>query len=230
MQAIILAGGFGSRLRSEVSDVAKPMAPIGDRPFLEILLLKLASQNIRHVVLSVGYLADSIKDYFGSHFSGMSISYCLESYPLGTGGAIKTCLEDSPSELSLVLNGDSFLDFNLTSMLAFYNKHSSLVLAGKFMDDISRYGAMVTDENKRLIAFKEKGEVSPGLINAGCYLIGQDLFHSYKLPTSFSFESDFLSPNLFMLNAHVFCCDGQFIDIGIPEDFKRAQNFPFFVS
>lgn len=224
MRAIILAGGFGQRLQTILPDTPKPMAPIRSKPFLAHLLEYLAKQGVTHVILSVHYLRDSIRDYFQSHYHGITIDYAEEDEPLGTGGAILYALSQvGGNEPVFILNGDTFVKINYSKM---YNQHLfnqvSMTMALRHIDNCVRYGKVIT-ENQTVIAFKEKGEVGPGLINAGVYLIHPDLFTLFTLPKQFSFESDFLYPFVHIIRPQVFMTEDYFIDIGVPEDYARAQ-------
>ncbi len=223
MKAIILAGGMGTRLRSMISDVPKPMAPILDKPFLAYLLQYLQGQGVTKVVLSVYHMREKIEQYFQSSYQGIQIEYAVEEKPLGTGGAIQYALQKMPlDEPVFVLNGDTFLELNYRSM---YNAHLAeqavLSIAVKEMQDCSRYGKAII-ENDLLTGFTEKGEQGGGLINGGVYLLRPSLFSHYALPAVFSFENDFLVPHINILKPRAFLADHYFIDIGVPEDYLRA--------
>jgi D-glycero-alpha-D-manno-heptose 1-phosphate guanylyltransferase len=223
MQAIILAGGFGTRLRSVLPDLPKPMAPIQDKPFLAYLLTYLKSQGITQVILPVHYMAEKIMAYFQSQYAGISIHFIQEDQPLGTGGAIMNALTAYHAANPIfVINGDTFVKLDYQAM---YDQHvhanASMTMALRHVDDASRYGKVIT-QDKRIVEFMEKGEQGPGFINAGVYLIQPDLFAKYHLPQQFSFEQDFLFTHLAEINAEVCIANDYFIDIGIPEDYARA--------
>jgi D-glycero-alpha-D-manno-heptose 1-phosphate guanylyltransferase len=225
MKAIILAGGFGTRLQAAVPDLPKPMAPIADQPFLAYLLRYLKKQGITSVILSVHYLKEKIMDYFNDDFEGLKIDYVIEDEPLGTGGAMLHSLACiSTTEPVFVLNGDTFVKLNYRAM---YNQHQNqetrLTFALREVPDCSRYGSVLTDET-HVIGFKEKDVVGRGLINAGVYLMNSDLFHAYPVSKVFSFEQDFIYPYLSSLRPHYFMAKDYFIDIGIPEDYARANR------
>jgi len=220
MQAIILAGGLGTRLRSVLTDVPKPMAPIHGKPFLAYLIGYLKSQGITEIILSVHYLREQIQDYFKSSYQGVSIRYAIEEEPLGTGGAILHALKlVDPSQPVFVLNGDTFVKLNYQAM--YQEKNNLMAMALRNVPDCSRYG-VVRVENQKVVAFEEQGGHYPGAINAGVYLLSSTLFQSYSLPKSFSFERDFLFPNIATLQPQAFMVEDYFIDIGIPEDYARA--------
>jgi len=226
MQAIVLVGGFGTRLRTVVTDLPKPMAPIQDKPFLAHLLLNLKRHGITNVVLPIHFMGEKIRAYFQSEYAGISIQYAVEEQPLGTGGAIVNALKfiSATDEPVFVLNGDTFLQLDYQAM---YEQHqqtgASLTMALRRIDDCSRYGKVITEDNK-IIKFSEKGEPGPGLINAGVYLIHPQLFSQYQLPSQFSFENEFLFPHLNSIAPRPFLANDYFIDIGIPEDYARAIN------
>jgi D-glycero-alpha-D-manno-heptose 1-phosphate guanylyltransferase len=225
MQAIILAGGFGTRLRSVLADVPKPMAPLHGKPFLAYLLRYLQNQGVRDVILSVHYLREQIEDYFGNAFAGMSIQYAVEDKPLGTGGAIINSLPlVDPSRPFFVLNGDTFLKMDYRAMLLLHHQQGGMLsMALRRVADCSRYGVVMTEED-RVTAFKEQGGSYTGLINAGVYLMNSSLLRSRQFPDQFSFERDFLFPEVTILKPQAFVVDDYFIDIGIPEDYERAMK------
>lgn len=224
MEAIILAGGLGTRLASRLQGLPKPMAPAAGRPFLEILLTQLRRSGCTRVLLSVGHRHTVIQDYFGAAFHGMTLEYAVESVPLGTGGAIRLALAQAREESVLVLNGDSFLDADYADMLRFHSSQGAAVtLAAVHCDDVSRYGG-VTIEDGRIVGFEEKGRSGSGWISAGSYVLARDLVWPAALPEKFSIETDFFMPEVARLRPAAYEVDGFFLDIGIPEDLDRAQT------
>ncbi len=229
MQAIILAGGFGTRLQSVVKDVPKPMADIKNLPFLSYLFTYLKNHNITDVVLSVGYLQQKIVDYFGNSYLGINIKYAIEIEPLGTGGAIVNSLKFvDQNQPVIVLNGDTFLQIDYKKLINFYvQKESDLTIVLRHLKDCSRYGSVKIDDKNHIVSFAEKNVKQDyanesNLINGGIYVINPKLFAKYNLAKSFSFEQEFLSPNLKKINPSGFVVNDYFIDIGIPEDYQRA--------
>lgn len=221
--AIILAGGFGTRLRTVVSDVPKPMAPVAGRPFLDYVLQSLADQGVRRVILSIGYLAHLIESRYAPRYMGMQVVCVHEDRPLGTGGAIRKALSVVESEWALALNGDSWLDMTyMDFMQAAMTSDAPLAMATRMVTDASRYGSCTVREG-RIVAFGEKDNHGPGLINAGVYAIRKDVFERFDLPEAFSFETDFVRQHLPSLTPLSYRADGYFIDIGVPEDYARAQ-------
>lgn len=226
-EAIILAGGFGTRLQSVVFDLPKPMAPVNDKPFLDYQLLYLKHFGIKKVVLSVGHLHPMITLHYGSTFEGMELDYAIENGPLGTGGGIRMAMEKCASKTVLVLNGDSFFDINLNTL---YKQHNTFMadcsLALRKVEDTSRYGTIKQGNNSAIISFKEKnGEAKPGLINAGIYILDKEIYLQKTKPgKKFSIEKDFFEKKIKELNIFGFPYQDYFIDIGIPEDYEKAQN------
>jgi D-glycero-alpha-D-manno-heptose 1-phosphate guanylyltransferase len=225
--AIILAGGFGTRLQSVVNDLPKPMAPINGEPFLNYQLNYLKHYGIKNVILSVGYLAEKIKAYYGYNFNGLEIDYVVEENPMGTGGGIRLALEKCTESLSFVLNGDSFFDVDL---IKFYDLHiqnrSQISLALRKVNNSSRYGTIEKTKENIISSFKEKSGIDhEGIINGGVYLLDKNLYLQ-KTPsaTNFSIEKDFFEKQLSNSLISGFEFEGYFIDIGIPEDYLKAQN------
>jgi len=224
MEAIILAGGLGTRLRSVVADLPKAMAPVAGRPFLEHLLDFLVDAGFASAVLAVGYRADAIRDHFGDRYRGLPLAYSVEGKPLGTGGAIRLAMNQASSPEVFVVNGDTFVDVDFSAMLAAHRgAHARLTIAVHEVPDAARYGALdITGDRVR--GFFEKGRAGSGWINAGVYLLARALLDGEVLPTAFSFESDYLVPNVEALQPLAFPTKGLFIDIGVPEDYARAQS------
>lgn len=225
MDAIILAGGLGTRLREVVPALPKPLAPVAGKPFLAWILQSLAgSGTVTRVILSVGYRAGMIEAAFGSHFAGLELSYMRETEPLGTGGAMRLALANVRGTAALVLNGDSFADFDPQGLVAAHRAGGrSLTVSLASVADVARYGRVQVD-GLSIIDFAEKGGSGPGQINAGIYAMAADLLGDLALPGRFSFETDFLMPRLQMLRPNAYSLGGRFIDIGVPDDYRLAQS------
>lgn len=227
MEAIILAGGLGTRLRSVVPDLPKPMALINDRPFLELLLDYWIEQGVNHFILSVGYKADVIIQHFGNNYRSATLSYAIEESPLGTGGALLAALPLLKQQSDFVLlNGDTFFEVNLLKMQAFHTSHlSNLTIALRRIDhNPKRYTTIILNENAEIIDFVERHEGDNCLINAGVYLINPGLFAELAVSNKvMSFEGDLL-PLLMKQCIYGYEGAGKFIDIGIPEDYLVAQS------
>jgi len=224
MEAIVLAGGLGTRLAARLQGVPKPMAPVAGRPFLEILLNQLDRAGCASVLLSVGHLHQVIQDHFGPSYRGMRLDYVIESVPLGTGGAIRAALPRATADHVLVLNGDTFLLADYAAMMRFHVAEGrELTMAVTHQGNIARYGGVLVEE-RRIIGFQEKGRTGPGWINAGAYVLHRDLQWPVELAERFSFETDFLAPETGHLGPAAYEVDGFFLDIGVPEDLDRAQT------
>lgn len=224
VDALVLAGGFGTRLASVVPDVPKPMAPVCGRPFLELLLGALAAKGVRRAVLSLGHRAEVIERHFGTRWRGIEIVCETEPEPLGTGGAIRRGLARCTTEQVLVVNGDTLLDLELAALVEHGRVVRRPLLVACRVDDTARYGRIEVDEAERLVAFAEKGVAGPGWINSGHYLLPRTLLSDAALPERFSFEAEFVAPRLAEIDLRVFRSHGEFIDIGIPDDYERAQT------
>jgi D-glycero-alpha-D-manno-heptose 1-phosphate guanylyltransferase len=224
--AILLVGGLGTRLQSVVPSTPKPLARVGDAPFLELLVLQLRSQGIRHLVMCTGHLAGQIEDEFGDGGKwGVTIEYSRESQPLGTAGAVKLAERylQMASEF-LVMNGDSFLELDFREFLRFHRGHGGLIsMAVRRVPDAARYGTVQMDTDRRVVGFSEKtGTQAPGIVNGGVYVFNRAVLDNISQGPS-SFEKEVL-PRL--LEGGVFAQEqrGMFIDIGTPEDYARAQT------
>ena len=223
-EAIVLAGGLGTRLRSMVDDVPKALAPVAGRPFLAWLLDALAIQGLRRVVLATGYLGDQVEEALGATWRSMALAYSREARPLGTGGAIALALRRLEGDTCFVLNGDTWLQLNYAMFDAEMKAAGCLLgLALARVDDVTRYGAVHLDR-ARVTGFAEKGASGPGYINAGVYRIARSLADDFPVTGAFSFERDVLVPTAARGDAAAFTQTDGFIDIGVPEDFRRAQS------
>ncbi|EAI4085138.1 D-glycero-D-manno-heptose 1-phosphate guanosyltransferase [Campylobacter jejuni] len=219
MQAIILCGGLGTRLKSIIKDIPKPMAPINDKPFLEFIFEHLKKQGIKEVILAVSYKYEVIQEYFKDEFLGIKIKYSIEKEPLGTGGAIKEALKFVKNK-AYVLNGDTIFNIDLKKLIL---NNSKICLALKQMNDFDRYGTVELDSKNYIKLFKEKEFKKQGLINGGIYLLNKDIFNDFDLQEKFSFE-EFLQENYEKLKAKACIFDDYFIDIGVPEDYILFLN------
>jgi len=224
--AVILAGGFGTRLQPIVSDRPKVLAEISGRPFLAYLLDQLVSAGIRKAVLCTGYMADMVRDCFGDTYNSLRLLYSKEETPLGTGGAIRLALPHISSDVVLVMNGDSYINVGLDIFLDWFfeeNRQAALLLTK--VNNTSRYGRIGLDKNKKIEFFEEKGNNSgSGWINAGIYLINKSLINRIPPHQPYSLEKQFF-PELAGDRLFGFCFEGQFIDIGTPESYAKAEVF-----
>lgn len=223
MEAIILAGGFGTRLSHIVTDVPKPMALVAGKPFLEYILEVLSQNGITKVVMAVGYKSEVIINHFGTKYKNIAIRYSVESKPLFTGGAIKLALKSCLDDDVFIINGDTFFNVDLMQLKEFHKLNKAdLTISTKLMRQFERYGTIESFELK-ITTFREKCRVDEGWINGGIYLIKRDLLESIS-DEVFSFETDFMEKKTEQLNIFEFKSSAYFIDIGIPEDYYKAQN------
>lgn len=223
MEAIILAGGFGTRLAQVVKDMPKPMASVAGKPFLLYLVEDLISQGVERIVMAVCYKKECIMNFFGSCYKGAEILYSVEKAPLYTGGAIRQALEYCKESRVFVFNGDTFFSVDLRKMRAYAEaKRKAAVIAVKEMVDFDRYGKVEVSNTGLVSAFHEKAPCQMGWINGGIYDLMTDCLAGY--PAVFSLEQECFPKLLQVGEIAAFPSQGFFIDIGIPEDYKRAQN------
>jgi D-glycero-alpha-D-manno-heptose 1-phosphate guanylyltransferase len=222
---MILAGGFGTRLRTVLPDLPKCMAPVNGYPFLECMLHFLWQQGIQHIVLSLGYRHQVIMDYVKSHHPDKQIDFVVETEPLGTGGAIAFALQKISAPEVFVLNGDTFFNGKLAKLEAFHHQHQShCSLMLKPMEDAARYGTVVIGQDHRITGFEEKKPGARGLINGGIYLLNKAGFEQVIVSKKFSFETEYLAANLQNSRFYGQVQDEYFIDIGIPASYEKAQQ------
>ena len=218
MEAVVLAGGLGTRLRSVVKDIPKCMAPVAGEPFLSYVLEWLGRYGVSRVVLSVGYLRDEVINWVSGRSFPFEVVFAVEEEPLGTGGAIKYALSKCRERKVVVVNGDTFFPVDLDA-LPF---DAPITVALKPMKSFDRYGAVDLAPDGIITAFREKAPVKEGLINGGVYaLTGLDLG---SMPEKFSFEKDLLEPLSARGRVRGWVSDRYFLDIGVPEDYALAQT------
>lgn len=224
-EAIIIAGGKGTRLNSSLTDVPKPMALIGDTPFLSILLRLLKRYGVERVILATGYMHQVISEYYGSRFEGLTVRHSIETVPMGTGGAIAMALKHTRQPQVLVLNGDSFFSIDLGQFHRLFTKSKTAIqLALKPLMGVSEYGSVSIDDQNNVTTFHEKGRGGNGLINGGVYALDVQQVLTTLPSGAFSFETEFLSkpPAHISIRGEVF--DELFIDIGTPQRLEHARS------
>lgn len=225
-EAIILAGGLGTRLRSAVPGLPKCMAPVNDIPFIDFVIAYLQKEGITKFIFSLGYKSDVIIQHLEKHYGSLDKCYVIEQEPLGTGGAIKLACDKASKKDILVVNGDTLFDVNASALASFhFNKKSSCSIALKKMKNFSRYGSIETDADGAITTFKEKQYCSEGFINGGIYLINVEAFNNIEFPKVFSFEKDFLEKYIKQLHFFALPQSGYFVDIGIPEDYSAFKHY-----
>ncbi|MET0394824.1 MAG: HAD-IIIA family hydrolase [Chitinophagaceae bacterium] len=224
-EAIILAGGLGTRLRDAVPDLPKCMAPVAGRPFLFHVINYLRMQGIERFIFSLGYKHEVIGAWLAEQFERMDYTCVVEDEPLGTGGAIRLALEKLEGENAVVTNGDTLFKAAINELEALHTAtKAGCTLALRPMENFDRYGAVETDADHLVTAFREKQFYPLGLINGGVYVLNKAWMGSLGLPSKFSFEKDVLEKQVPAATIAGLPQDGYFIDIGIPEDYNKAQT------
>ncbi len=223
MDTIILAGGKGTRLQEVVSDVPKPLAPINNKPFLDLIIEKLLKdKKISKIILSVGYKKELIISYYKKN----NIIFSEENSPLGTGGAVKKAFSLTSTKEILVLNGDTLVAFSISDFLHFHKKKSSdITILYKNEKNIDRYGCLnINKHSQKIISFNEKTKRSEGNINAGAYIFNKNIFNDFKIPSVFSLEVDFFPKIIEQKNIYGFQVHSSFLDIGTKQSYFQAQK------
>lgn len=224
-EAIILAGGLGTRLRSVVADLPKCMAPVNNQPFIAYVMHHLQRQGVERFIFSLGYKHEAIIHFLETSFPTLSYKVNIEEEPLGTGGAIRKCCELVDEKSVVVVNGDTLFKVDIVEMSQLHQLSGAhCTLALKPMTHFERYGVVEIDHNCRVHSFKEKKYYESGLINGGVYALNKHKFLDEHLPEKFSFEKDYLETFYSKRTFFGFVQDKYFIDIGIPEDFAKAQE------
>jgi D-glycero-alpha-D-manno-heptose 1-phosphate guanylyltransferase len=223
-ECIVLAGGLGTRLRSAVADLPKCMAPVAGVPFLDHVIHFLKLQGIKRFVFSLGYLHETVENHL-KQIPDLNYITVVEQDPLGTGGAIQQASKSCTETNVLIVNGDTMFRVDLNTLAAFHFQHqASCTLALKPMKNADRYGLVHLFPSGAIDSFAEKKEGASGLINGGIYILNRNRFLSMKFPNKFSFEQDYLLSYHNSEPMYGFVQDAYFIDIGIPEDYMRAQT------
>lgn len=222
LQALILVGGLGTRLRTVVKDRPKPMAVIHGKPFLEYQIEFLKKYGVNDIVFSTGYMGEKIEEYFNSgEKHGISIRYAKEKELLGTGGAIKNAqsmLEDK----FLALNGDSMFLVDIKSLVKFHEKkQADLTISLVPVQERSRFGSVKIDDNSQITEFVEKGDFSTGLVSGGIYYFEKNKFDWQSFPEKFSIERDFFPQVITNKRVFGFVSNSYFVDIGTVEDHDK---------
>jgi D-glycero-alpha-D-manno-heptose 1-phosphate guanylyltransferase len=224
-EALILSGGMGTRLRQAVPDLPKVMAPVSGNPFLYYLIKSLQKKGISHFVFLLGYKHELVTEYLNEYFQSIKKTFVIEDTALGTGGAILNGLTYCTEKTVAITNGDTFFDVNISQMEILHNsKKSDCTLALKPMKNYNRYGSVTMNKDASIKEFIEKKEVSEGNINGGFYLIERAQLMTHQLPHTFSFEKNYLENKSINKKMFGIVDDSYFIDIGIPEDYSKAQS------
>jgi len=226
-QAVILAGGLGTRLRSVVADRPKVLAEVCDRPFMAYLLEQLAGVGIQEVILCTGYLGDRVKTTFETSYHQFNLIYSQETSPLGTGGALRLALDYIKSDSVLVMNGDSFCEISISDFCSVHcHRQADTTIALTEVSDTSRYGRVEVDSTGKVLNFAEKGNsTGVGWINAGIYLIKRELISEIRNDQAISLEKEILPTWIEDKTVYSYRTQGKFIDIGTPASYALAQSF-----
>ena len=225
MEAIILAGGLGTRLQGVIGAYPKCMADVNGKPFLAYILEYLSRQGCSKAILSLGFKHEVVTEWLGKQSLPFACEWVIEYEPLGTGGGIQLALKQAVTNDVVVLNGDTFFDINLGALAKFhFQHHAETSIALREMHNFERYGVVNTEEGNKILSFAEKRYMEQGLINGGVYFVNRKSFLSRDFPQKFSFEKDYLEQ--FVEEGKFFgsCIQDYFIDIGIPEDYARVQD------
>jgi D-glycero-alpha-D-manno-heptose 1-phosphate guanylyltransferase len=224
-EAIILAGGLGTRLKSTVPDLPKSLAPVAGKPFLDYLLSYCREQGVRRFIFALGYKTEMMESFIERTLAPGEYVFSIEEEPLGTGGAIYQACQQVNGSQVIVLNADTFFGLDLSALSAFHlEQKADCTLALKQMKDFDRYGVVQQNERKQVTGFSEKKRMDNGLINGGVYALQTKHFLTKGFPPVFSFEKDYLEKEYQNGNIYAMVSGGYFIDIGIPEDYLRAQT------
>lgn len=223
IEAIVLAGGLGTRLKTVVSDVPKPMAQIDGIPFLCFLFDELICFGIERVILAVGYKSEAISNYFGDSYKTLAIAYSHEKTPMGTGGAIALAIKKCTENRVFLFNGDTFVGLRSLTASQIIATSKECAIFGKKLNNSSRYGVLKISENA-VVGFSEKLQRSKVVVYLGCGLFPVNLLKQIPSSSPSNFEKDFLEKNVGDLKPDLVYVSDTFIDIGIPEDYSRAQT------
>ncbi len=225
MEAIILAGGFGTRLQGVIGAYPKCMAPVNGKPFLSYLFEYLTQQRCTRAILSLGYKHKVVTDWLESQDLFFELDCVIEQEPLGTGGGILAAIEEAETDDVAILNGDTMFKVDLREQIAFHrDRKAETTLALKKMHQFDRYGIVHTDASGVITSFEEKQYREEGLINGGVYIVNREAFLARQLPEKFSFEKDYLERFADKKKFYGYVADSYFIDIGIPVDYNAAQE------
>lgn len=225
MEAIILAGGLGTRLQGVIGAYPKCMAPVNNQPFLSYLFDYLGQQRCTRVILSLGYKHRVITDWIEEQDTLFEVDCVIEEEPLGTGGGILASMEAAETDDVAIVNGDTMFKVDLAKQMAFHrSKNAETTLALKKMKQFDRYGIVNAEASGIITSFEEKQYRDEGSINGGVYFINREKFLARNLPDKFSFEKDYLEKFVKEQKFFGYESDSYFIDIGIPTDYELAQK------
>jgi D-glycero-alpha-D-manno-heptose 1-phosphate guanylyltransferase len=224
-ECIILAGGLGTRLQQAVPDLPKCLAPVAGKPFISYIIDYLRMQGVQKFVFSLGFRHEAIEEFLQKKYPTLDYTVVIESEPLGTGGAIQLALQNTREENVVIANGDTLFKVELDALFSLHaGQQAECTLALKNMQNFERYGVVEKNAEGKITSFREKQFYSEGEINGGVYILNREKFLQRNLPSKFSFEKDFLEKFYRNSTFYALAQNGYFIDIGIPEDFNKAQT------
>jgi D-glycero-alpha-D-manno-heptose 1-phosphate guanylyltransferase len=224
-EAIILAGGLGTRLRDTIPGLPKCMAPVAGMPFLKHVIRWLLAQGVEKYIFSLGYKHEIIENFLSEEFPTVDYQLAVEKEPLGTGGAIRLACERVQADDALIVNGDTLFKISAAELFSFHRQFDAdCTLALKPMKEFDRYGVVEIDQDSRVRNFREKQYYDTGDINGGVYVLNVKRFMNEDLPSKFSFEKEWLEKFCGSRKISAIIRDEYFIDIGIPPDYAKAQQ------
>jgi D-glycero-alpha-D-manno-heptose 1-phosphate guanylyltransferase len=224
-EAIVLAGGLGTRLQSAVPDLPKCLAPVAGRSFLEYLLVCYRKQGVKRFIFALGYKTEMIESFVRETLFPSEYAFSIETDPLGTGGAVYQACRQVSGNSAIVLNADTFFGLKLSALSTVHeDKKADCTLALKPMKQVDRYGQVELNNEQQVIGFSEKKYMESGLINGGVYALQVKNFLTKSFQPAFSFERDYLEKEYLQGNIYGMVSDAYFIDIGVPADYQQAQK------
>lgn len=223
-EAIVLAGGKGTRLKPISGETPKPLVMVGGKPFVYWILQELEQQGFSRVVLATGYKSDLFRSQvLKDNPINIEVLFSEEEAPLGTGGAIRNAMEYINEDEFFVFNGDSYCEVSCEKVVAHaMQTGADICVVAMQVDDVSRYGQIRCDDATRVVTMIEKGGSGPGLINSGVYYIKRESMQSFEPDSQFSFEQEVLEKAKNGFYAYI--SKGYFVDIGIPESYRMADR------
>jgi D-glycero-alpha-D-manno-heptose 1-phosphate guanylyltransferase len=224
-EAIILAGGLGTRLAASLNDLPKCLAPVNGKPFLHYVIAHFKNEGIQKFIFALGHKSEHISEYINNEYPDLNAEFSIEDKPLGTGGAIKKASSLVKEKTVLVINGDTLFSININKLINFHDMcGADCTISLKEMQNIKRFGSIELSKDYSIHSFKEKQECESGLINGGVYALHPANFIKEDLPEIFSFEKDYLEKYYIKRKMYGVVQDKYFIDIGTPQDYARAEN------
>jgi NDP-sugar pyrophosphorylase family protein len=226
-EALILAGGLGTRLRAVVADRPKPMAEVAGRPFITFVLDHLVRHGFTRAVLCLGHMGDLVPPVLGRQYGPLELAYSFEQTPLGTGGALRNAAPLVGENDVLAMNGDSFCDIDLDALDRAHRACGAAVtLAALWLTDRHRSGALTVDDSGRVVGFESRPAIpTPGLINAGVYMLRRDVLNMMPPGRKVSLEDELFPALVERKELFAWQVNGRFIDIGTPESYDAAKTF-----